>query len=314
MAKSLTARLGLQRWTEDADTQDRTEFDGAHAQLEDLAAGFLRDLIANRPAAAAANAGFLFEDTDTGELYWSTGVAWLGPFATVGDLAHAHGLDDLSDVDTSTTAPVSGDLLTFNGSEWAPDSGSSLTTEGDLLTHDGDGDARLPVGSNDEILTVVEGVPSWAGAPSAGMTLEGSNTTEQSMSSTSAADLVTISGLSIAALKPMLIVVNFRADGNYGAVGLKLNAAIVYDPNPGSTAAPRIGNSNGTAIFYVSPREANYVANAGVVLAANINGVSLNANAAPTVPITAVVIRGAASSGVTVWVKDVRVYSLTDGS
>lgn len=104
MAKSTTTRLGLQRWTADTDSQDRTEFDGAHAQLEQLAAGFLQDEIGDRPAAAAAYAGFLFEATDEdGALYWCTGADWLGPFALVSDLDAAEVVFDPSGTDLEST-------------------------------------------------------------------------------------------------------------------------------------------------------------------------------------------------------------------
>lgn len=78
MAESNTTRFGVRRWTDGGDTPQRAEFDTSMANLETLAAGFLRGTFAARPAAAAANQGFLYEATDTGVLYWSTGSAWLG--------------------------------------------------------------------------------------------------------------------------------------------------------------------------------------------------------------------------------------------
>jgi hypothetical protein len=69
--------MALTRWSDPADPVTRAQMDDDHAQLEARAAGFLRDTFANRPAAAAANLGFLYEATDTGALFWSTGAAWL---------------------------------------------------------------------------------------------------------------------------------------------------------------------------------------------------------------------------------------------
>lgn len=77
MAVTQTVRMLLTRWSDPSDPYTRAQMDDDHAQLEARAAGFLRDTFANRPAAAAANVGFIFEATDTGSLYWSTGAAWL---------------------------------------------------------------------------------------------------------------------------------------------------------------------------------------------------------------------------------------------
>lgn len=145
MAKSTTTRLGLQRWTDDADTQDRSEFDGAHAQLEDLAAGYLRDVIASRPAAAAGNEGFWFEATDeAGALYWSTGTSWLGPFALVSDLDAAEVVFDPSGLEVVTGTDVQAaieelDAAAASGSSVAaanlgPSESTTSTSYGDLAT------------------------------------------------------------------------------------------------------------------------------------------------------------------------------------
>src|SRR5690554_3781336 len=47
----------------------------ALANALDTFAGFLRDTLANRPAASPANIGYLFEATDGG-FSWSTGTEW----------------------------------------------------------------------------------------------------------------------------------------------------------------------------------------------------------------------------------------------
>lgn len=147
MAKSLTTRLGLQRWTADADTQDRTEFDGAHAQLEQLAAGYLRDLIANRPAAAATYVGFLFEATDeAGALYWCTGSAWLGPFALVSDLDAAEVVFDPTGLAVVTGTDVQEAIAELDA---AADSGSSesLVSAGEFEVSGLSGASRGVIGA-----------------------------------------------------------------------------------------------------------------------------------------------------------------------
>lgn len=82
MAKTLSPRFGLQRWSADGDTQTRTEFDDAHAQLEALALKVLDGDQAARPAAAGGggvNDLTLFvatAGTETGRATYSDGVAW----------------------------------------------------------------------------------------------------------------------------------------------------------------------------------------------------------------------------------------------
>lgn len=85
------------------------------------------------------------------------------------------GIDDLSDVDTSTASPATGDLLEWDGSNWVPvDEG--LTTKGDLLTHDGTDYKRLAVGTNGQVLEADSseslGV-KWAAAGGGGFTFSG---------------------------------------------------------------------------------------------------------------------------------------------
>lgn len=78
MAVTTTSRLGVTRWSAGTDPFTRAQMDATMAAIEGKAAGFLRGTIAARPAAAAANIGFLYEATDEGgRLYWSTGATWL---------------------------------------------------------------------------------------------------------------------------------------------------------------------------------------------------------------------------------------------
>lgn len=43
------------------------------------------------------------------------------------DVTHSHALDDLSDVDLTTDAPTSGDVLTYSGGTWVPAAGGSAS-------------------------------------------------------------------------------------------------------------------------------------------------------------------------------------------
>lgn len=82
MAKSLSTRFGLQRWSADSDTQQRSEFDNDAAQLELYAAKTGHGTIGARPAASAAWADAFWLITDAtgggvlGTLYYCDGTTW----------------------------------------------------------------------------------------------------------------------------------------------------------------------------------------------------------------------------------------------
>jgi hypothetical protein len=106
---------------------------------------------------------------DTGTSEFINQTAAEAGLATSG---HAHSVDDLSDVDTTTDAPTTGQVLKWDGSNWVPDdddtgSGSlpSGTTAGDLAVYNGTSWVRIGAGANDTVLTAdsaqTEGV-KWA--------------------------------------------------------------------------------------------------------------------------------------------------------
>jgi hypothetical protein len=82
MARSLTSRLGLQRWSADSDTQQRSDFDNDNAQLESLVAKAAHGAIGARPASSAAMADSFYLITDAtgggviGTLYYCDGTTW----------------------------------------------------------------------------------------------------------------------------------------------------------------------------------------------------------------------------------------------
>lgn len=89
-----------------------------------------RGLLASRPAAAAANEGYLYYGTDTGILYRSNGSSW----------------------DT-------------NSSGFA----NPMTTSGDIIYGGASGTpTRLPKGTDGQVLTLASGIPSWAAATGGG--------------------------------------------------------------------------------------------------------------------------------------------------
>jgi hypothetical protein len=74
MARSLTARLGLQRWTADSDTQSRSDFDSSNLALETLVAIARHGNLTSRPAAGTRDQ--LYFATDVGRIFWDDGTAW----------------------------------------------------------------------------------------------------------------------------------------------------------------------------------------------------------------------------------------------
>jgi hypothetical protein len=107
MARTLSTRLALQRWSTDSDTQGRADFDNDNAILDDLTMVSLQDTIANRPASGTR--GRIFWATDQKRAYYDTGSAWhfLGP---VGEL----GWQEIAGtVSASSVTPVNLSSITF---------------------------------------------------------------------------------------------------------------------------------------------------------------------------------------------------------
>lgn len=78
MAVTSTTRFALPQWSAGSDPPvTRAQMNALLASIEAKAAGYLEDTAANRPAAGAANKGFLFRATDTGALSVSTGSTWV---------------------------------------------------------------------------------------------------------------------------------------------------------------------------------------------------------------------------------------------
>lgn len=75
MAVTASPRLGLTRWSAGTDPFARTQLDGDHAKLDDLAAIDGQGTIAARPAFGIR--GRYYYATDEGKLYRDTGAAWV---------------------------------------------------------------------------------------------------------------------------------------------------------------------------------------------------------------------------------------------
>jgi hypothetical protein len=233
-------------------------------------------------------------------------------------------LDDVNDV--VVVGPIAGQILIYNGAEWrnATVSGDvTITAGGDVQIAAGaivNADisptavidvSKLAAGNAGDYLQTVAGVPTW----SEGFELVGSETTEATTTSVADVDLLTVSGLSIPAVTPILIWVNLRKTAgapNFAQVGLKLNATVVRSAVNWSTATDRA--EQGVAIFYIPGRVTNYNQNGFVVTHNNFQGTSTAQNfnaAAPLVAITDISLRAAVDAvAVTMGADEMRIWTL----
>jgi len=145
-----------------------------------------------------------------------------------------------------------------------------------------------------------------------GLTLAGSNTTEQT--TTGSTDLVTVT-TSLAVGTPFIVLANFRKTSGAAAtfsIGLKLNATTVRSAVAVTTATDQA--ESGGVMFVVFPHDASYL-NGGFMLhtSGSSDSTSLRnfGTAAPNAAITSVIITAVSGDGaITCAVKDVYVYAL----
>ena len=151
----------------------------------------------------------------------------------------------------------------------------------------------------------------------------GSNTTEQTMTSATAGDLVTITGLTIPVDRPVKIVVVWRKSAVAAqlSIGLKLNSTVVAEADTGSASGIGITPAtnevqSGYTVVEFGPRSATYltalIASYMVSGASGITtafrGAVVLTNALPNAVITDVIIRGDSDGSATLAVKEVYVY------
>ena len=196
------------------------------------------------------------------------------------------------------------------------------TAKGDLLVATAANvGAALNVGANNTVLTADSGEATGLKWGAVNFTLEGSQNTEATTTSTSEVDLVTVSSLTIQLTEVFMVIAAWRRTTGASTTakfGLKLNSTTVI-----SAAGNPLGHSNnineamsGTLLFYVPSRVTNYfgagmglsVGNSGM---APLKGVGFQAANAPNAEITDVIITAISGSGsVTLGVDEVRVYVL----
>lgn len=110
----------------------------------------VQDRISNPTDTPASGFAYIF--TKSGGLYIKLDdTTVVGPFGTSG----VSSLNDLSDVDTATSPPVGGELLSYDGVEWIPVVASP--TKGDLVAYNGTGWVKQSVGANGSVLTADSG-------------------------------------------------------------------------------------------------------------------------------------------------------------
>ena len=237
---------------------------------------------------------------------------------------------------TNPSDKITGDVVTaaiWNASlgtsgNMAQTAAAKVTTAGDITYATGaNALARLGIGTSAQVLTVSGGVPAWASA-AGGFALAGSNTTEATMTSATAADMVTISGLSIPTTTPVMIVFSARVDARpafEAGLGLKINSTTVLEAvfGTGRLALFPAGNeaTSGTVSIIIGPRFTNY--NRTITGTQSLVGGSSNnsavapyasnplyANTIPIATITSIAIRGDSDGTGTLGVQGVYVYTL----
>jgi hypothetical protein len=121
------------------------------------------------PILASGEFGY---ESDTGELKIGDGTSLWSALDYLIQAAPTS-IDDLLDVDTTTVAPVGGDVLKWTGTVWAP------TTDDDTEYTDADVDAHLNISAaaTGEILSWDGSDYDWISAPTGGASLWTDNTT-----------------------------------------------------------------------------------------------------------------------------------------
>ena len=202
---------------------------------------------------------------------------------------------------------------------------AKVTTAGDIVYATAANTlARLGIGSSAQVLTVSGGVPAWASA-AGGFALVGSNTTEATMTSATAADMVTISGLSIPATTPFMIMFNARKTTGVSfepGIGLKINSTVVLEAVFGTGRLVNFNSTNevqsGTVSLVVLPRYTNH--DKTITGTSYLKGATGGNNqmvptssytaVIPIATITSIAIRGICDGTNTMGIQGVFVYTL----
>ena len=143
------------------------------------------------------------------------------------------------------------------------------------------------------------------------LTVEGSQRTEASTTSTSAADMSNVGSLSIAGTKP-IVIQHLGRGGKGGAsanqdFGLELNGTLVMGTRRFSYGT---NDNSGLMYYFVGQRQTNYVrAIGGNILAQGYNNYGAGANNDVPATVTSVTVTGLTSAG-TIYSDEVFVHTL----
>ena len=187
------------------------------------------------------------------------------------------------------------------------------------------GNAEIYIAANDTSISgATEITDRRINAPTGKWQLVGQNTTEATMTSATEADLVTVTGLSIAATTPIMIITMFRksAAAFQPAIGLKVNATTVLAAvNAALTALGGFAATNeaqsGVSVCFIAPRITSYLQGvsghfrSGGATGQQTGAVGAVALAAdlPTATVTDIIIRGDSDGTNTLAVDGVYVYA-----
>ena len=147
--------------------------------------------------------------------------------------------------------------------------------------------------------------------------------TGASTTSTSAADVLTISSLSIPTTSGVIIRAMYTLAVDAGSIGLKINATTVLDGTHGGTAIMGGGSEAGVGglEFYIGPRVAANLYNANgrywfrgssaaVATALLPTGAAAWTAALPNAAITSIIFRGDVAAGATLTITNVVIYEV----
>ena len=154
-----------------------------------------------------------------------------------------------------------------------------VTTAGDVVYATADNTlARLAIGgTTGHVLKVsAGGIPEW-GASGGAWTLEAANVTEYSTNSTSNATLATITGLSIAATKPVVVGTSWNSNG-VGVAGVRSGGVLQLNSGDWNSTLTAIGNPDYSGVDeswqleYLPPRKADFSDGGYAIMGGNYSG------------------------------------------
>ena len=281
---------------------------------------FLRVLSSNNFTIRLPDAGgtqeFRIQDSagvTVGSIDSDGNVAFIGATALTGNLDVGGTLElGSSNITTSTAAG----LLKHEAGGLEFDA-SAITTGGLFKGASSGTAAILAKGAANTVLTMAADASDFAWAASTGaLTHEGSQLTEASSNATSETDLISVTSLSIAATKPILIRASIRktsgTSDNY-SYGLKLNSTGVVQAG-GATGIATLSTGSaqaGSTTIYIPPRSANYLRAVSAFGGSGNPTVPTYSADAPTADITSITLTyNGANSDTTCSCDDMHVFTV----